>query len=71
MKNSNAMELEGFKRSIKNFEKNGIQITELVTDRHLQIQKYVREDKPHIKHYYDGWHVVKGRVNICFILHFL
>lgn len=32
----------------------------LVTDRHKQINKWIRETHPQVKHYYDIWHVAKG-----------
>jgi len=36
----------------------------LVTDRHRQIAKYIREDFPDITHLFDIWHVAKGAVSI-------
>ena len=57
---SNAMELEGFKRGIRVLEDNGIAISHIVTDRHPSIRKYIRTDKPAMKHYFDYWHVAKG-----------
>ena len=32
----------------------------LVTDRHKQINKWLHESHPDIKHYFDTWHVAKG-----------
>jgi len=32
----------------------------LVTERHKQIKKWLRESHPDIKHYFDTWHVAKG-----------
>ncbi|XP_074653355.1 uncharacterized protein LOC141907572 isoform X2 [Tubulanus polymorphus] len=58
--NSNAMELEGLKRSIEFLKTNGMKISSLVTDRHIQIRKYIRKDLPDIKHWFDVWHVSKG-----------
>lgn len=55
------MELEGFNRCLDNIEKNNrIKVSELITDRHSQVQKEVREKRSHITHYYDVWHVSKG-----------
>ena len=38
-----------------------LKVGTLVTDRHKQINKWLREDHPDIKHYYDVWHVAKGK----------
>lgn len=54
------MELEGFKRVIKKFSKSGLVVGKLVTDRHRQLAKYVRENVPAITHMYDVWHIAKG-----------
>lgn len=54
------MEKEGFIRSITNIESKGLKIEKIITDRHLQIQKHVRENMPNTTHNYDVWHVVKG-----------
>lgn len=56
------MEKEGLIRSLAFLEGLGVKIDCLVTDRHPQIQKYLREHKPYIKHFYDVWHVAKGNV---------
>ena len=39
---------------------NNIVVDILVTDRHRQIAKWIREEHQEIKHYYDVWHVAKG-----------
>jgi solute carrier family 8 (sodium/calcium exchanger) len=39
---------------------NGLQIETLITDRHPQITKWVREEMKSTKHRYDLWHVAKG-----------
>lgn len=59
--NSNAMELEGLKRSLDNLLKEGLKIGALVTDRHPSITKVMREEMPYkkIEHYFDCWHVAK------------
>lgn len=54
------MELEGFLRSINFLESEGMKIGALVTDRHPSIQKYLREQRADIRHYFDTWHVSKG-----------
>ena len=54
------MEKEGLIRSLKFLQDSGLHIDALVTDRHPQVQKYMRECQPAVKHYYDCWHVSKG-----------
>ena len=53
------MEIAGFTRSLAFLESVGLSIGAIVTDRHLQVQKYMKGRKD-IKHYYDAWHVAKG-----------
>jgi uncharacterized pyridoxamine 5'-phosphate oxidase family protein len=62
------MELAGLTRAIQLLEGLGCNITELVTDRHLQVQKFMREEQPHIKHLYDVWHVAKGHLFVLDII---
>ncbi|XP_051255127.1 uncharacterized protein LOC127362901 [Dicentrarchus labrax] len=52
------MEKEGLKRSLAVLEDRGVTIDSIVTDRHPQIQKFLRE--ANIMHYYDVWHMEKG-----------
>ena len=33
----------------------------IVTGRHKQINKWLRETHPNIQHFYDVWHVTKGK----------
>lgn len=54
------MEKEGLVRGLDFLEKSGLEVGVLVTDRHPQIQKYLREKKPNITHYYDVWHCAKS-----------
>lgn len=54
------MEKEGLHRVIDFLTEKGLEISVLVTDRHKQINKWIRETYPQIKHYYDIWHVAKG-----------
>ena len=54
------MEKEGLQRVLKFLEEMKLQVETLVTDRHQQITKYIREQHPNITHYYDVWHVAKG-----------
>lgn len=54
------MEKEGLMRSVKKLQGNGLVIGQLITDRHRQISKWIREELPHVTHYYDVWHIAKG-----------
>lgn len=53
------MELEGLKRSLSVLKEYSLPLDCIVTDRHPQIQKYLREETA-ITHYYDVWHIEKG-----------
>ena len=55
---SSYMEKEGLKRSLSLLGAQGVTIDCIVTDRHPQIQKFLREEN--ITHFYDVWHMEKG-----------
>ncbi|XP_056596027.1 uncharacterized protein si:ch211-236l14.1 isoform X2 [Triplophysa dalaica] len=55
---SSHMEKEGLKRCLDLVEKNSLSVDYIVTDRHPQIQKYLRERR--ITQFYDVWHFEKG-----------
>ena len=52
------MEKEGLKRSLALLEERGVTLDSIVTDRHPQIQKFLRE--ANVTQYYDVWHMEKG-----------
>ncbi|XP_026063533.1 uncharacterized protein LOC113046778 isoform X3 [Carassius auratus] len=52
------MEKEGLKRCLDKLESNGLAVDYIVTDRHPQIQKYLRDCN--ITQFYDVWHFEKG-----------
>ncbi|XP_059897595.1 uncharacterized protein LOC132449789 isoform X3 [Gadus macrocephalus] len=52
------MEKEGLKRSLALLESRGVHLDCIVTDRHPQVQKFLRDRN--ITHYYDVWHFAKG-----------
>lgn len=54
------MEKEGLVRGINNLESQELEVGLLVSDRHSQISKWVRENMPDTMHRYDIWHVAKG-----------
>ena len=65
---STAMELLGLKRSLTFMDDNNVQIDSFTTDRHPSIKKYMRDNRPGIKHWFDVWHVAKGV--LCQLRHF-
>ncbi|XP_030249967.1 uncharacterized protein LOC115567468 [Sparus aurata] len=58
--NSVRMEKEGFERSLSFLEGKGVVVKAIVTDRHTGVQKFLREQRPGISHYFDPWHMGKG-----------
>ena len=68
------MEKEGLYRVIEFLQNSDITLEVLVTDRHKQINKWLREKHPEIIHYYDIWHVAKSmhymiHCSECFIIY--
>lgn len=52
------MEKEGLKRSLEWLEECGVRLDCIVTDRHPQIQKFLKERN--VTQYYNVWHLEKG-----------
>lgn len=61
VKSSNQMELEGLKRGLEYLEDFDVTVDELVTDRHVQVKKYMKDEYIDKHHYFDVWHVAKGK----------
>ena len=55
------MEKEGLHCSITSLQNQSLSVSVLVTDRHKQINKWIRETHPTVKHFYDIWRVAKGK----------
>ena len=55
------MEKQGLERALKFLKEGGIKLEVLVTDRHKIINKWLRESHSAIKHYFDVWHIAKGK----------
>ena len=51
------MEKEGLQRVLNFLKQQGLTVEMLITDRHRQINKWLRESHPNIIHV---WHVAKG-----------
>lgn len=56
------MEKDGLRRSLDRLEESGVKLDCIVTDRHPQIQKFLKDRK--IIHCYDVWHMAKGNAYI-------
>ena len=61
MKGSYHMEKEGLVRSVRFLKEHKLDIGVLVTDRHTQIAKWMRENLSSTDHRYDAWHLAKGK----------
>ena len=61
------MELEGLKRALGKILDYDMSIKIMITDCHQQINKWLRETHPMIKHYYDVWHIAKGTFHVMII----
>ena len=60
VKNSNAMELEGLKRCLDHLQQKQVVIAKLATDRHVQVREHMKNERPHVKHNFDVWHLAKS-----------
>ncbi|XP_052084466.1 uncharacterized protein LOC127721708 [Mytilus californianus] len=58
--NNYAMEQEGLIRCLNFLHNQHVQVSHLITDRHSQVKKFMREKEPSIQHMFDVWHVAKG-----------
>ena len=64
------MEMRGFRETLKQVLTNfRVQISGFISDRHIQIRKYMREthghqrkdqSQPQIDHFIDAWHCAKS-----------
>ncbi|XP_070547983.1 uncharacterized protein [Ptychodera flava] len=58
---SYGMELEGLKRCRQELEAyKDVEVKAIITDRHRQVAKWIRENWTNVTHYFDCWHIVKG-----------
>lgn len=63
---SNAMEIDGLKRCLTELEDNRIKVGSLTTDRHPTVESEMKKPPYNtIVHYFDTWHVVKGKSDLC------
>lgn len=59
-KSSTEMELRGAQDCFTFLEVSGLAVLVFVSDRHRSIAKWIRENLPNTKHFYDIWHVAKS-----------
>lgn len=52
--------MEGAKRCFQYLLNLGLSIAVFVSDRHRGIAKWIQEDHPETKHYFDIWHVARS-----------
>ena len=55
------MEFEGFKRCLDFILNGGMSVSTLISDRHISIAKYMREEKKNITHFFDLWDLKKSK----------
>lgn len=61
------MEKEGFVRGVGIFDGYELAVQTLVTDRHKQLSKWIRENLPEVRHPFD---VPKSKLHLAFFLYF-
>ena len=54
------MEHAGLVRGIKKIQDSGLKTKAFISDRHVQNRKWIKEEQPETKYYFDIWHVAKG-----------
>ncbi|KAL5019986.1 hypothetical protein ScPMuIL_002878 [Solemya velum] len=64
VKSSNHMEKEGLEKSVEHLHQFGLSIETMVTDRHLQVNKWIRKQMPGTTHYFGVWKVSKGQFGL-------
>ena len=58
--NSNRMEKYGFQKVLPDMEARDINIKQITTDRHVQIKKFIREERTNISHQFNIWYVCRN-----------
>ena len=56
------MEVMGFQRGLKELLDCGVDVAVMIIDRSPSLRKLLREEFPEIRHEFDPWHVVKGKL---------
>ena len=58
--NSNKMKKMGFQKALKFLMDEGAVLEQIITDQHIQIRKYLKEEEPNTTHQFDVWHFAKN-----------
>jgi hypothetical protein len=61
---SQAMEYQGFQRSMEFVFSEELNMTIFISDRHTSIKKHMREQLPKVIHYFDLWHLTKSKMEL-------
>ena len=56
------MEVEGLKRGLTQISADGLRPVVLVTDRHSSVKKLMADRFQDTLHYFDVWHLAKGKL---------
>ena len=67
MRNSAWMEHEGLVRAVNVISDARLKIAQLITDRHKQNTAWIKRQLPEKTHYFDIWHVSKGKDGVLFL----
>ena len=62
------MGIEGLERVLNFLEDHNLTVDTLISDRHKQVNKWLREIHPSICHYFDIWRVAKGYCCFCLLV---
>ena len=62
MRNSAWMEHEGLVGAVEVISNAGLDIEQIITDRHKQNAAWIRRNLPDTDHHFDIWHVSKGKL---------
>ena len=60
--------MDGTVRAVRVISDDGLNIAQLVTDRHKQNTAWIKRNLPETAHYFDIWHVSKGTMLFLFRL---
>lgn len=61
--NSYRMETKRLKRCLQNLKDRNIRITDLTTDRYVQVKSYMAKEEASVRHWLDVWRVAKGKLS--------
>ena len=59
-KGSSPLEMKRFENCLRELEKDNLNVEIIATDRNRQIAKWIKVERPSIKHKFDPWHFAKN-----------